>query len=92
MCKVVQMINGYVGSILGIEDINGIFKGCYLRYKKQEDSKSPREVIRLMQLGFLGSFRRCSDTDTQHFEMLDTVHVGRVEMLKCMRFIRDRDI
>ena len=42
-----------------------------------------------MQLGFLGSFRYDSGTSTQHFEMLDTVDIERVEMLKCRRFVRD---
>ena len=56
VCKIVKMINGYVGPTLGIEVIDGIFKGRLLRYKKQVDSMKSREVVRLMQLGFLGSF------------------------------------
>ena len=54
VCKVVP--------ILGIEDVDEIFKGLYVRYKKQVDSKSLREVLRLMQLRFLGSFRWDSTT------------------------------
>ena len=46
----------------------------------------------LMQLGFLGCFRWDSVTSTQRFEMMDTVDVGRVEMLKCRRFVRDGEI
>ena len=53
------------------------------------DSKSLRDVLRLMQLGFLGSSRWCSVSSTQHFEMLDTVDVEGVESLKSRRFIRD---
>ena len=48
ICKIVQNVNGYAGPTLGIEDIDGIFKGLYLRYKKQADSKSSGEVLRLM--------------------------------------------
>ena len=48
--RIVQMANGYVRPILGPEDIDGTFKGLYLRYKKQVDSKNSREALRLMQL------------------------------------------
>ena len=89
VCKIVQKVYGYFGPTLGIENIDGIFKGLYSRYKKQVDSKSSREAVRLMQLGFLGSFRYDSGTSTQHFEMLDTVDIGIVEMLKCRRFVQD---
>ena len=51
----------------------------YMRYKKQMDSKSLREVLRLMQLGLLESSRWCSITRTQPSEMLDTIDVRRVE-------------
>ena len=80
------MINGYVGPTLSIEDMHGIF---YLRYKKQGDSKSSREVGRLMQLGFLGSFRWGPITSTKHFEILDTADARRMKRLKGKRFIRD---
>ena len=57
------------------------------------DSKSSREVVRLIQLEFVSSFRWDSATSTtQHFEMFDTVDVGSVEILKCRHFIRDGGI
>ena len=74
-CKVIQKVNGYLDPTLGIEDIGGIFKGLYLRYKNQVNAKSSSEVLRFMHLGFLGSFRWNSATSTQHFEMMDTVDV-----------------
>ena len=57
--------------------------------KKQMNLKSSREVLRLIQLRFLGSCRWDASTSTQHFEMLDTVDVGRVELPKCRRSTRD---
>ena len=48
-----------------------------------------REVVRLMQLRFLGSFRWNSGASTQHFEMLDSIDIGRVKMLECRHFVRD---
>ena len=54
-------------------------------HEKQVDSKSFREMLRLMGLGFLGSFRWDSSTSTQHFEMTGTVDVGNVESFKCRR-------
>ena len=47
-------------------------------------------MTRLMQLSFLvDSFRWDSITSIQHYEMLDAVDVGRVEMLKRRRLVRD---
>ena len=89
VCKVVKIINGYVGPTLGIEDVDVIFKGLNLRYKNQVDSKCSRKVVRLMQLGFLRGFRWHPASINQHFGMLDNVNVKRVEKFKCRCFSRD---
>ena len=60
----------------------GINKGLYVRYKKQVDFATLKKILGLMQLEFLGSFRECSDTSTQHFQILDTVDSERVARLQ----------
>ena len=40
--KRVQMVNGQFGSTFGIEDIDGIFEGFYLKSKKQLHVKTLR--------------------------------------------------
>ena len=98
--KLVQMINGYLSPTLGTTINDGTITVLSVPLiidwssacKKQGDSKSSREALRLTQLGFLGSCRWDSSTSTQHFEMLDTVDVGRMEILKYRRSTRDRVI
>ena len=86
LCKVARMVNDYLDTtindgtieVLSIPLIIALGSVC----KKQVDAKSSREVLRIMQLGFLGSCRWDLSTSTRHFEMLDTVDNGRVELLK----------
>ena len=66
--KLVRMVKDYLSTtindgtieVLSIPLIVALNSAC----KKQVDSKSLREVLRLTQLGFLGSFRWDSSTST----------------------------
>ena len=52
-----QEIPQYIEPTLGIKGTDRNFNSLYVRYKKQLNLVTSREVLRLMQLGFLESFR-----------------------------------
>ena len=87
--QIYQKVNDYFCPTFVIEDIDGIFKGLHLRHKMQVDSKSSREGVRLMQLGFPGSFRYDSGTSTQHFEKWKCLSAGALFLMEsyelCMK-------
>ena len=80
------MLNDYLSTTLsdGTTEVLSILLVIALQAacKKQVDSKSSREALRLMQLGFLNSGRWDSCSSIHHFETVDTVDVGRVLLLK----------
>ena len=84
--KVARMVYNYLDTTINDGTIEVLSDPLIIALqavcKKQADSKSSREVLRLMQLGFLGSCKWDSSTSTQHFEMLDIIDDGRVELLK----------
>ena len=58
------------------------FRDFYARYKNKLDLVNSKGILRLMQLGFLGSFRWGSDTSVKQFEILDTMDDMRMARLQ----------
>ena len=84
--KIAQMVNDYLSTAINDGTIKVLSIPLVIALKA---ACIRRDMFRLGQLGFLGSSKWCSSTSTEHFEMLDTVKIGRVELVKCRRFIRD---
>ena len=79
--KILDVVRSYEN--FGVDDIFGIFKSLHCAYQRSTFTRSSREVLRLSQLGFLGSTRWDISTSTQYFEILHMVDDESVDSLAC---------
>ena len=81
VCGIVYLINDFSGDNMVLEDIDRTCNSLNVAMEKM-DSMLSCEVIRLMQLRFLGKMKCALESEAIYFEILDDADPLRMEMLK----------